>query len=32
VKDPHHAIFGAANYLHRSGVWVSYRRALYAYN
>jgi membrane-bound lytic murein transglycosylase B len=32
LHDPHDAILGAANYLHRSGAPGSYRRALYAYN
>jgi membrane-bound lytic murein transglycosylase B len=32
VHDPHDAIFGAANYLHRSGAPAGYRRALFAYN
>ena len=32
VHDPHDAILGAANFLHRSGAPRSYRRALYAYN
>jgi membrane-bound lytic murein transglycosylase B len=32
MHDPHDAILGAANYLHRSGAPRSYRRALYAYN
>ena len=32
VNDPHDAIFGAANYLRRSGAPGSYVRALYAYN
>lgn len=32
VHDPHDAIVGAANYLHRSGAPGSYRRALFAYN
>jgi hypothetical protein len=32
VHDPHDAIMGAANYLHRSGSPGNDRRALYAYN
>jgi membrane-bound lytic murein transglycosylase B len=32
LHDPHDAILGAANYLHRSGAPGSYHRALYAYN
>jgi membrane-bound lytic murein transglycosylase B len=32
LHDPHDAILGAANYLHRSGAPGSYRHALYAYN
>lgn len=32
VDDPHDAILGAANYLHRSGAPASYRQALYHYN
>jgi membrane-bound lytic murein transglycosylase B len=32
IQDPHDAILGAANYLHRSGAPGDYRRALYAYN
>jgi hypothetical protein len=32
VNDPHDAIMGAANYLHRSGAPADYRRALHAYN
>ena len=32
VRDPHDAILGAANYLHRSGAPRSYRRALFSYN
>lgn len=32
VHDPHDAIMGAANYLHRSGAPANDRRALYAYN
>jgi membrane-bound lytic murein transglycosylase B len=32
VDDPHDAIQGAANYLHRSGAPDDYRHALYAYN
>jgi membrane-bound lytic murein transglycosylase B len=32
LHDPHDAILGAANYLHRSGAPRSYRQALYAYN
>jgi Transglycosylase SLT domain len=32
LRDPHDAILGAANYLHRSGAPNSYRRALYSYN
>jgi membrane-bound lytic murein transglycosylase B len=32
LHDPHDAILGAANYLHRSGAPASYRQALYAYN
>jgi hypothetical protein len=32
VHDPHDAILGAANFLHRSGAPRSYRRALYGYN
>jgi membrane-bound lytic murein transglycosylase B len=32
VHDPHDAVLGAANFLHRSGAPRSYRRALYAYN
>jgi membrane-bound lytic murein transglycosylase B len=32
VHDPHDAILGAANYLHRSGAPRSYQRALYSYN
>jgi len=32
VHDPHDAIMGAANYLHRSGAPVNDRQALYAYN
>jgi hypothetical protein len=32
IQDPHDAILGAANYLHRSGAPGSYRQALYAYN
>jgi membrane-bound lytic murein transglycosylase B len=32
LHDPHDAILGAANYLHRSGAPGSYQRALYAYN
>ncbi len=32
VHDPHDAIVGAANYLHRSGAPKSLRRALFAYN
>ncbi len=32
VHDPHDAILGAANYLHRSGAPDSYRQALYHYN
>jgi membrane-bound lytic murein transglycosylase B len=32
VHDPHDAVLGAANFLHRSGAPGSYRRALYAYN
>jgi membrane-bound lytic murein transglycosylase B len=32
VRDPHDAIFGAANYLRAAGAPGSYRRALYAYN
>jgi membrane-bound lytic murein transglycosylase B len=32
VYDPHDAIIGAANFLHRSGAPQSYGKALYAYN
>ena len=32
VRDPHDAILGAANLLHRAGAPGSYSRALYAYN
>ena len=32
IEDPHDAILGAANYLHRNGAPRSYRRALYRYN
>jgi soluble lytic murein transglycosylase-like protein len=32
VDDPHDAILGAANYLHRSGAPANYARALNAYN
>ncbi len=32
VHDPHDAIIGAANYLHRSGAPGSYHQALYHYN
>ncbi|MGZ4200602.1 MAG: lytic murein transglycosylase [Thermoleophilaceae bacterium] len=32
IDDPHDAILGAANYLHRNGAPGSYRRALYRYN
>jgi len=32
LHDPHDAVLGAANYLHRSGAPRSYRRALYSYN
>ena len=32
VNDPHDAIFGAANYLRRSGAPLNYARALHAYN
>ncbi len=32
VYDPHDAVLGAANFLHRSGAPGSYSRALYAYN
>jgi membrane-bound lytic murein transglycosylase B len=32
VYDPHDAIIGAANFLHRSGAPESYGKALYAYN
>ena len=32
VHDPHDAVLGAANFLHRSGAPRSYRRALYRYN
>jgi transglycosylase-like protein with SLT domain len=32
IHDPHDAILGAANYLHRSGAPGSYTRALFAYN
>ena len=32
VRDPHDAIFGAANYLHASGAPRNLRRALHAYN
>jgi hypothetical protein len=32
VEDPHDAILGAANHLHRSGAPADYRRALHAYN
>lgn len=32
LHDPHDAILGAANYLHRSGAPRSYHQALYAYN
>jgi membrane-bound lytic murein transglycosylase B len=32
IHDPHDAILGAANYLHRSGAPGSYHRALYGYN
>jgi membrane-bound lytic murein transglycosylase B len=32
VRDPHDAILGAANYLHRSGAPRSYRRGLFSYN
>ena len=32
IHDPHDAILGAANYLHRSGAPSDYGRALYAYN
>ena len=32
VREPPHAILGAANYLHASGAPGSYRRALFAYN
>jgi membrane-bound lytic murein transglycosylase B len=32
LHDPHDAVLGAANYLHRSGAPRSYQRALYAYN
>jgi membrane-bound lytic murein transglycosylase B len=32
LRDPHDAILGAANFLHRSGAPRSYRRALYSYN
>ena len=32
VHDPHDAILGAANYLHRSGAPSSYHQALYHYN
>jgi hypothetical protein len=32
IHDPHDAILGAANYLHRSGAPGSYRHALFAYN
>lgn len=32
IQDPHDAVLGAANYLHRSGAPGDYRRALYAYN
>jgi membrane-bound lytic murein transglycosylase B len=32
IHDPHDAILGAANYLHRNGAPGSYRRALYRYN
>jgi hypothetical protein len=32
IQDPHDAILGAANYLHRSGAPGNYRQALYAYN
>jgi membrane-bound lytic murein transglycosylase B len=32
IHDPHDAIVGAANYLHRSGAPGSYTRALFAYN
>lgn len=32
LHDPHDAILGAANYLHRSGAPRSYHRAVYAYN
>jgi membrane-bound lytic murein transglycosylase B len=32
IDDPHDAILGAANYLHRSGAPASLDRALFAYN
>jgi membrane-bound lytic murein transglycosylase B len=32
LHDPHDAILGAANYLHRSGAPGNYHHALYAYN
>ena len=32
IDDPHDAILGAANYLHRNGAPGAYRRALYRYN
>jgi membrane-bound lytic murein transglycosylase B len=32
IHDPHDAILGAANYLHRSGAPGSYTHALFAYN